>query len=107
MQLRMLQAMLIRKNKSIGYVIQSQNEEFLRFYNEHLPFQLTNAQNKVLAEIQIDLKTGKQMNRLLQGDVGSGKTIIALLVMLLANTQGFQCVIMALPKFLQCNIFKP
>ncbi|MBK8483765.1 MAG: ATP-dependent DNA helicase RecG [Saprospiraceae bacterium] len=106
MQLRMLQAMLIRKNKSIGYVIQSQNEEFLRFYNEHLPFQLTNAQNKVLAEIQIDLKTGKQMNRLLQGDVGSGKTIIALLVMLLANTQGFQCVIMAPTEVLAMQHFQ-
>jgi len=68
---------------------------FLRFYQEHLPFQLTNAQKRVLKEIRRDLLSGRQMNRLLQGDVGSGKTIVALMTMLMACDNGFQAVLMA------------
>jgi ATP-dependent DNA helicase RecG len=70
-------------------------ELFNTFYKYYLPFELTGAQKKVLKEIRTDTATGHQMNRLLQGDVGSGKTIVALLTMLLAIDNGFQCCLMA------------
>ncbi|NDC42785.1 MAG: DEAD/DEAH box helicase, partial [Chitinophagia bacterium] len=70
-------------------------EHFNRFYADFLPFPLTGAQKRVIKEIRADLSSGKQMNRLLQGDVGSGKTIVALMVMLLALDNGFQACIMA------------
>jgi len=68
---------------------------FNEFYNQHLPFTLTNAQKRVIKEIRQDTATGKQMNRLLQGDVGSGKTIVAVLLMLLAADNGYQSCLMA------------
>ncbi|KAF0131621.1 MAG: ATP-dependent DNA helicase RecG [Bacteroidetes bacterium] len=68
---------------------------FNDFFHHHLPFPLTNAQKRVIREIRIDLGSGRQMNRLLQGDVGSGKTIVALMVMLLALDNGFQAALMA------------
>lgn len=68
---------------------------FKGFYFNHLKFQLTNAQKRVMHEIQADMMSGKQMNRLLQGDVGSGKTLVALMVMLLAIDNGFQACLMA------------
>jgi ATP-dependent DNA helicase RecG len=68
---------------------------FNTFYQHHLPFQLTGAQKRVLKEIRKDLGGGKQMNRLLQGDVGSGKTIVALLCLLLAADNGYQGCLMA------------
>jgi ATP-dependent DNA helicase RecG len=68
---------------------------FNNFYNHHLPFQLTNAQKRVVKEIRVDMGSGKQMSRLVQGDVGSGKTLVALLSMLLAIDNGFQACLMA------------
>ncbi|MGQ3015239.1 MAG: ATP-dependent DNA helicase RecG, partial [Flavobacteriales bacterium] len=70
-------------------------ELFNTFYNHHLPFQLTNAQKRVIKEVRFDTSTGKHMNRLIQGDVGSGKTIVALMTMLLAADNGFQACLMA------------
>ena len=78
-----------------GWRFETVGEYFNEFYNNHLPFQLTNAQKRVLREIRMDTGTGKQMNRLLQGDVGSGKTIVAVMCMLLAMDNGFQACIMA------------
>jgi len=68
---------------------------FNNFYNNYLPFQLTNAQKRVIKEIRLDMGSGKQMNRLLQGDVGSGKTLVALMNMLIALDNGFQACLMA------------
>jgi ATP-dependent DNA helicase RecG len=70
-------------------------DNFNNFFKEHLPFQLTGAQKRVLKEIRIDTATGKQMNRLVQGDVGSGKTIVAVMAMLLALDNGYQACMMA------------
>lgn len=78
-----------------GYKFEKVGEHFNDFYNHHLPFQLTNAQKRVLKEIRVDTASGKQMNRLLQGDVGSGKTIVAIMSMLLALDNGFQACLMA------------
>lgn len=93
-QLRLLKMKLVRKEKFKGQVF---NDASLltKFYNEHLPFPLTNAQKKVIKEIYADLKSGKQMNRLLQGDVGSGKTIVGFICMLLACGSGAQSALMA------------
>ncbi len=78
-----------------GWHFSKVGDNFNTFFKEHLPFALTNAQKRVLKEIRHDTGTGKQMNRLLQGDVGSGKTIVALMSMLLALDNGFQACIMA------------
>ena len=78
-----------------GWVFEKVGDHFNGFFNKHLPFQLTGAQKRVLREIRQDTATGKQMNRLLQGDVGSGKTIVAVMAMLLALDNGFQACIMA------------
>ncbi len=78
-----------------GWKFDVVGDGFNDFYKKHLPFNLTNAQKRVLREIRQDTATGKQMNRLLQGDVGSGKTIVALMSMLLAYDNGFQACIMA------------
>ena len=84
-----------RKNDYKGYVFEHVAEFFTGFYKEKLPFELTNAQKKVMKEIRADLKKGRQMNRLLQGDVGSGKTMVALMAMLIAADNGFQSALMA------------
>ncbi|AZJ31712.1 ATP-dependent DNA helicase RecG [Tenacibaculum mesophilum] len=94
-QLQLLQKKLIRKSKLKGFVFEQVGEEFTNFYNNHLPFDLTGAQKRVLKEIRKDVGSGAHMNRLLQGDVGSGKTIVALLTMLLAIDNGYQATIMA------------
>ena len=78
-----------------GYTFEEVGAVFLSFYNHHLPFELTNAQKRVVKEIRGDVRTGAQMNRLVQGDVGSGKTIVALLAMLLAIDNGYQAALMA------------
>jgi len=84
-----------RHHYSKGVVFDKVGELFHTFYQKHLPFELTGAQKRVLKEIRADTARGHQMNRLLQGDVGSGKTIVALLTMLLAIDNGFQACIMA------------
>lgn len=78
-----------------GYTFERVGNYFNDFFKNHLPFELTNAQKRVLKEIRIDTATGKQMNRLVQGDVGSGKTIVAVMTMLLAMDNGFQACMMA------------
>jgi len=78
-----------------GWVFGKVGDQFNDFFHKHLPFQLTGAQKRVLKEIRADTATGHQMNRLLQGDVGSGKTIVAVMTMLLALDNGFQACIMA------------
>ncbi|MFN2439224.1 MAG: ATP-dependent DNA helicase RecG [Chitinophagaceae bacterium] len=83
-----------RHRFSKGVLFKKVGDLFNTFYKHHLPFELTDAQKRVLKEIRIDTATGHQMNRLLQGDVGSGKTIVALLTMLLAIDNGFQCCLM-------------
>ena len=84
-----------RHRKSKGVVFEKVGVLFNSFYNDHLPFELTNAQKRVIKEIRTDTAKAHQMNRLLQGDVGSGKTIVALLVMLIAADNGFQSCMMA------------
>ncbi len=78
-----------------GFVFDTIAEHFNSFYEEHLPFELTGAQKRVVKEVRADIGSGRHMNRLLQGDVGSGKTIVALLVMLIALDNKFQACLMA------------
>ena len=94
-QLQLITKNLIRKHKIKGFPFEIIGENFNDFYNNHLPFELTNAQKRVLKEIRNDLGSNAQMNRLLQGDVGSGKTIVALMCMLIAKDNGFQSCLMA------------
>ena len=94
-QIRMQLVKLQRHRFSKGLVFDKVGNLFNDFYNNYLPFSLTNAQKRVLKEIRKDAGSGKQMNRLLQGDVGSGKTMVALLSMLIAADNGFQSVLMA------------
>lgn len=95
LQLDILRYTQNRKMNYAGFVFKRVGSHFMQFYNERLPFELTNAQKRVIREIRSDVVTGKQMNRLLQGDVGSGKTMVALLSCLLALDNGFQACIMA------------
>ena len=94
-QLQLITKNLIRKHKIKGVAFEKVGENFNNFYTNHLPFELTTAQKRVLKEIRNDLGSNAQMNRLLQGDVGSGKTIVALMCMLLAKDNGFQSCLMA------------
>lgn len=94
-QLRLAKVRLERHRRSKGVVFEKVGELFNSFYKNHLPFELTGAQKRVIKEIRTDTANGHQMNRLLQGDVGSGKTIVALLIMLLAVDNGFQSCLMA------------
>ncbi|WP_293872454.1 ATP-dependent DNA helicase RecG [Flavobacterium sp.] len=94
-QLQLITKNLVRKHKIKGHPFTIIGTNFNDFYNNHLPFELTNAQKKVLKEIRNDMGTNAQMNRLLQGDVGSGKTIVALMAMLIALDNGFQSCLMA------------
>ena len=94
-QLQLITKNLIRKHKIKGFPFEFIGENFNNFYNNHIPFELTNAQKRVLKEIRNDLGSHAQMNRLLQGDVGSGKTIVALMCMLIAKDNGFQSCLMA------------
>jgi ATP-dependent DNA helicase RecG len=95
LQLRLLQLKIGRKQAVRGYVFEKVGAHFNRFYTEKLPFELTGAQKRVVKEIRRDLGAGIQMNRLLQGDVGSGKTVVALMCMLIALDNGFQACMMA------------
>jgi len=94
-QLRLGRLRLQRHRFSKGIVFDKVGELFNAFYSNYLPFELTAAQKRVIKEIRVDTAKGHQMNRLLQGDVGSGKTIVALLIMLLANDNGYQACLMA------------
>lgn len=94
-QLQLLIKNMIHKKRIKGYVFDTIGNNFENFYKDHLPFKLTGAQKKVIKEIRSDLGSGAQMNRLLQGDVGSGKTIVALMSMLIALDNDFQACLMA------------
>ena len=94
-QLNILHQKSWREKHYEGFIFSKIGDYFNTFYHQHLPFELTNAQKRVIKEIRADFISGKQMNRLLQGDVGSGKTLVALLTMLIANDNGFQACIMA------------
>lgn len=94
-QLILVTKNLIRKKKIKGHLFENVGTYFNEFYKNQLPFDLTNAQKKVVKEIRNDIGSGAQMNRLLQGDVGSGKTMVAFLVMLIAKDNNFQSCIMA------------
>jgi len=94
-QLNILQGKTERNRHFRGNIFETVGENFNTFYREHLPFELTGAQKRVMKEIRRDMGSGRQMNRLLQGDVGSGKTLVALMSMLIAIDNGFQACIMA------------
>jgi ATP-dependent DNA helicase RecG len=95
LQLQLLHSKQMRSLKFRGSLFSTVGKNVNTFYNEILPFELTNAQKRVVKEIRIDTQRGVQMNRLVQGDVGSGKTVVALMSMLLANDNGFQACMMA------------
>ncbi len=94
-QLQLLIKNMLQKQKIKGFVFEEIGQNFSEFYSNHLPFKLTGAQKRVIKEIRADLGSGAQMNRLLQGDVGSGKTIVALMSMFIALDNGFQACLMA------------
>lgn len=94
-QLQLLSKNVVRKHKIKGFAFSQVGDYFNTFYHEHLPFPLTNAQKRVLKEIRTDMAREAQMNRLLQGDVGAGKTIVGFMTMLLALDNGFQACLMA------------
>ena len=104
-QLQLITKNLIRKHKIKGLPFEKVGDYFNTFYQNHLPFELTNAQKRVLKEIRNDLGSRAQMNRLLQGDVGSGKTIVALMCMLMALDNGFQSCLMAPTEILATQHF--
>ena len=94
-QLQLLYNKQLRSLKFKGALFNAVGERVNTFYNKMLPFDLTNAQKRVIKEIRLDTQRGSQMNRLIQGDVGSGKTVVALMSMLLANDNGYQACMMA------------
>jgi ATP-dependent DNA helicase RecG len=94
-QLQLILKNIIHKSKLKGYRFDTVGSYFNTFYKSHLPFELTNAQKRVLKEIRIDMGSNAQMNRLLQGDVGSGKTVVALMSMFIAIDNNFQAALMA------------
>ncbi len=94
-QLNILRYASDQRRKYRGYIFSQVGEVFNTFYRDHLPFPLTEAQKRVIREIRKDMGSGRQMNRLLQGDVGSGKTLVALMSMLIAIDNGYQACIMA------------
>ena len=104
-QLQILKHSKFSGQPQSGFVFAKVGDTFNEFYNHHLSFDLTNAQKKVIREIRTDLGSGRQMNRLLQGDVGSGKTLVALLTMLLAIDNGYQACLMAPTEILATQHF--
>ena len=106
LQLELLVRKKITMQKSKGFVFDKVGEEFTDFYENHIPFELTGAQKRVLKEIRKDFATGHHMNRLLQGDVGSGKTLVALLSILLAIGNGFQTALIAPTEILATQHFE-
>ncbi len=104
-QLNILSIKHAKNLKSRGFVFKNIGDCFNTFYNKHLPFSLTGAQKRVIKEIRADFLTGRQCNRLLQGDVGSGKTLVALMSMLIALDNGFQACLMAPTEILATQHF--
>src|SRR5690554_5392197 len=105
-QLQLIRKNLIHKSKIKGYTFETIGHNFNTFFSKHLPFELTEAQKRVIKEIRNDLGSNAQMNRLLQGDVGSGKTIVAFMSMLIALDNGFQACMMAPTEILSVQHFK-
>ena len=105
-QLQLLMKNLQRKQKIKGFNFKTIGKYFNDFFKEKIPFDLTEAQKRVIREIRVDTGSGQQMNRLLQGDVGSGKTIVALMVMLIAADNGFQSCLMAPTEILAKQHFQ-
>ena len=105
-QLNILRYMKERRNKFRGLVFGHVGEIFNTFYAKNLPFELTNAQKRVIKEMRRDMGSGRQMNRLLQGDVGSGKTLVALMVMLIALDNGYQACMMAPTEILAAQHYE-
>lgn len=105
-QLNLLRHKMVRSEKSGGYVFRQIGPLFNGFYSSCLTFELTSAQKRVVKEIRSDTLSGKQMNRLLQGDVGSGKTMVAIMTMLMALDNGFQACLMAPTEILAFQHFE-
>lgn len=105
-QLQLILKNLIHKSKIKGLTFDSVGDYFNTFFSEHLPFELTNAQKRVLKEIRHDLGSNAQMNRLLQGDVGSGKTIVAFMSMLMALDNGFQTCLLVPTEILSVQHYR-
>ncbi len=105
-QLNILKLKFGRKLKFKGFIFSEVGKYFNTFYKEKLPFELTDAQKRVIKEIRKDFASGKQANRLLQGDVGSGKTLVALMLMLIAIDNGYQASLMAPTEILAKQHFK-
>ncbi len=105
-QLQLLYQKFYLKQKIKGHSFEKVGKMFHLFYEKYLPFELTNAQKRVIKEIRTDMKTGMQMNRLLQGDVGSGKTLVALMSMLIAIDNGYQTALMAPTEILAMQHYK-
>ena len=105
-QLNILRYAKDRQKKFRGLYFERVGETFNTFYSQNLPFQLTNAQKRVIKEIRKDMGSGRQMNRLLQGDVGSGKTLVALMSMLIALDNGYQACLMAPTEILAAQHYE-
>ena len=103
--LQILKEKILVQRKIKGHVFGIVGDFFNDFFHKHIPFTLTNAQKRVIKEIRLDIKSGRQMNRLLQGDVGSGKTLVALMSMLIAMDNGFQAAMMAPTEILATQHF--
>lgn len=104
-QVKLLRNKVVRQQQYGGFTFGNVGTRFNQFFKEHLKFELTGAQKRVIREIRLDMGSGKQMNRLLQGDVGSGKTLVALMVMLLALDNGYQACLMAPTEILASQHF--
>ena len=106
LQLEMILRKGVRKRSEKGFVFSKSGDNLANFYHNKLPFDLTEAQKRVVREIRKDMQTGQHMNRLLQGDVGSGKTLVALITMLIAQGNGFQSALLAPTEILSAKHYE-